>query len=79
MPADPSVSPELLSYLEGLPEPHILFDRSYRIVGANAAYRAQHGGATPVVGRTCFDVSHGFEVPCDQAGESTIDRTISAA
>ena len=70
MPTDPAASPELLSYLEGLPEPHILFDRSYRILGANAAYRAQHGGAAPVIGRTCFDVSHGFEVPCDQAGES---------
>ncbi len=70
MPTDPAASPELLSYLEGLPEPHILFDRSYRILGANAAYRDQHGGAAPVIGRTCFDVSHGFEGPCDKAFES---------
>ena len=62
--------PELVSYLEGLPEPHILFDRSYRIVAANAAYRQQFGTGTPVVGRTCYAVSHHIDVPCDEAGES---------
>ena len=64
------VLPELVSYLEGLPEPHILFDRQYRIVAANAAYRRQFSAQQAVVGRTCFDVSHHFSVPCDQAGES---------
>ena len=65
-----SVLPELVSYLEGLPEPHILFDRQYRILSANAAYRRQFSPKTSVVGRTCFEVSHRFDVPCDQAGES---------
>ncbi len=62
--------PELVSYLEGLPEPHILFDRHYRIMAANAAYRRQFSPQAPVVGRTCHEVSHHFSVPCDQAGES---------
>jgi len=62
--------PELMSYLEGLPEPHILFDTQYRILAANAAYRHQFSPDNSVVGRTCFDVSHRFNVPCDQAGES---------
>ncbi len=66
----PDPLPELVSYLEGLPEPHILFDRQYRIVAANAAYRRQFSPAASVVGRTCFAVSHHFDVPCDQAGES---------
>ena len=65
-----SVLPELVSYLEGLPEPHILLDRQYRILSANAAYRRQFSPKTSVIGRTCFEVSHRFEVPCDQAGES---------
>jgi two-component system, NtrC family, response regulator HydG len=65
-----AVLPELASYLEGLPEPHILFDRQYRIVAANAAYRRQFSPQASVVGRTCFEVSHHFAVPCDQAGES---------
>jgi len=65
-----SVLPELVSYLEGLPEPHILFDQQYRILAANAAYRRQFSPQAAVVGRTCFEVSHHFTVPCDQAGES---------
>ena len=65
-----AVLPELVSYLEGLPEPHILFDRQYRILAANAAYRRQFSAQTSVVGRTCYEVSHHFSVPCDQAGES---------
>jgi DNA-binding NtrC family response regulator len=71
MPA-PAIGPppELVSYLEGLPEPHILFDRQYRILAANAAYRAQFGPGGSVVGRTCYEVSHRFTQPCDQAGES---------
>ncbi|MFZ3024269.1 sigma 54-interacting transcriptional regulator, partial [Pseudomonas sp.] len=61
---------ELVSYLEGMPEPHILFDRRYRIVAANAAYRRQFSTDTSVIGRTCYDVSHHFTAPCDQSGES---------
>lgn len=62
--------PELMSYLEGLSEPHILFDKQYRILAANQAYRRQFSPAHSVVGRTCYEVSHHFHVPCDQAGES---------
>ncbi len=66
----PSVLPELVSYLEGLPEPHILFDKHYRIVAANAAYQREYSPKAGVVGRTCYEVSHHSSVPCDQAGES---------
>jgi two-component system, NtrC family, response regulator HydG len=65
-----TVLPELVSYLEGLPEPHILFDSQYRIIAANAAYRRQFSPQASVVGRSCYEVSHHFSVPCDQAGES---------
>lgn len=70
MPSKPGRLPELVSWLEGLPEPHILFDREYRIVAANAAYRAQFSPGRSVIGRTCHEVSHHFDRPCDQAGES---------
>lgn len=66
----PNVLPELVSYLEGLPEPHILFDQQYRILAANAAYRRQFSAHESVIGRTCYEVSHHFSVPCDKAGES---------
>ena len=62
---------ELVSYLEGQPEPHIVCDLHYRIVGANRAYRQRYGlGLGEIVGRTCHAVSHRSPVPCDQAGEA---------
>ncbi|MCK6408959.1 MAG: sigma 54-interacting transcriptional regulator, partial [Thauera sp.] len=70
MPPDPRPLPELVSFLESLPEPHILCDRDYRIIAANAAYRRAWPDAHSVVGRTCYDVSHRYSVPCDRAGES---------
>jgi two-component system response regulator HydG len=62
--------PELVSFIELAPEPHILFDRDYRVIAANKAYRAQYGGGRSVIGRTCYDVSHHYSVPCDRAGEA---------
>jgi len=61
---------ELISFLDGLPEPRIVMDLDYRIVAANAAYLREFGDDRPVAGRTCYEVSHHFSVPCDQAGES---------
>ncbi|MBU1236507.1 MAG: sigma 54-interacting transcriptional regulator [Gammaproteobacteria bacterium] len=62
--------PELVSFLDGLAEPRIVMDADYRIVAANAAYTREFGGGRPVIGRLCYEVSHHFTVPCDQAGES---------
>jgi DNA-binding NtrC family response regulator len=62
--------PELMSFLEGMNEPHILFDTEYRILAANAAYRQQFSPDRSVVGRTCYEVSHHFNKPCDQSGET---------
>lgn len=61
---------ELIAYLDGLPDPHIVFDTQYRIVAANAAYRRDYGHGQEVSGRCCYEVSHHIDVPCDQAGES---------
>ncbi len=65
-----SPPPELVAYLDSLSEPHILFDGRYRIAAANAAYRHRYGDAHPVVGRHCYEVSHHFDRPCDESGES---------
>ena len=43
--------PELTAFLEGLPEPHILFDAQYRILAANGAYRRQFSPERSVIGR----------------------------
>lgn len=68
----PSPQPpaELISFLESLIEPHILCDRDYRIIAANESYRAKWEGQRKIIGRTCYEVSHQYKVPCDQAGES---------
>ena len=66
----PDAPPELLAYLEALPEPHILMDHGYTILGANSAYAQRFGSPLGIAGNKCFEVSHHFTVPCDQAGES---------
>ncbi len=70
MHPSPPLPETMTAWLESLPEPHILFDRHYRILAANAAYLRQYGQGRPVLGRTCHEVSHHSSVPCDQAGES---------
>lgn len=60
--------PELVSFLDTLPEPHILCDRNYRIIATNAAYQASYGGDTSLVGRRCHEVSHHYSAPCDRVG-----------
>jgi transcriptional regulator with PAS, ATPase and Fis domain len=62
---------ELQSLVRQLHGAHIVIDDQYRIVAANDAYRdAFTKDGQQVVGRHCYEVSHGYTVPCDQAGES---------
>jgi len=68
------IPPELRDLLEALPEPRIVTDTEYRILAANKAYREAFGqvDGAPIrlLGRTCYEVSHRFDRPCDQCGES---------
>jgi transcriptional regulator with PAS, ATPase and Fis domain len=60
----------LVSFLEHEAQPMIVLDPDYNILASNTAYRRQFGIAgQPVAGRKCFQVSHHYDVPCDQAGE----------
>jgi transcriptional regulator with PAS, ATPase and Fis domain len=61
---------ELEAYLEELPEPRIILDAEYTILAANKAYARDFGSGQSVVGRRCYEVSHGIDIPCDRAGES---------
>ncbi|MBK8321578.1 MAG: sigma 54-interacting transcriptional regulator [Betaproteobacteria bacterium] len=61
---------ELASFLDSQADPRIVMDAQYRIVAANKAYCREFGHGQAVVGRRCYEVSHRFTVPCDQAGES---------
>ena len=66
---------ELLALIDALPEPRILVDPDYRILAANAAYRHTFGNASKIIGRTCYAVSHHYDKPCDQCGESCPRQT----
>ncbi len=68
---------EVISLLEGLPEPRIVVDTDYRILAANNAYRQEYGNTQAMIGRTCYEISHHFKKPCDQCGESCPRQTAS--
>jgi DNA-binding NtrC family response regulator len=71
----PKLPGELLALLESLPEPRILVDPDYRILSANAAYRHTFGNPSDIIGRTCYEISHHYDKPCDQCGESCPRQT----
>lgn len=53
--------------LEAIHDPAILLDRNYRICATNRAYTDTYGPTA--LGRHCYEISHDYDVPCDQAGE----------
>ena len=63
---------ELASLIDQLPGCRLLLDAEYRIVAANPAYLNCCGAhcACDAVGRYCYEVSHGYDAPCDSHGES---------
>ena len=63
------VSGEIASILDCFTEPVVLIGLDYRIVAANQAYR-QHYQCGDIVSKCCYEVSHRYTVPCDQAGET---------
>ena len=56
--------------LETLDDPAVLLSPEHRILVANEAYRARFAPARNPAGRACYEVSHGFERPCDEMGET---------
>lgn len=63
------IPPDLSAVLNTHRDPAVLLDLDYFILAANAAYTRIFGGTPVAEGRRCFEVSHGYSVPCDQAGE----------
>ena len=49
--------------------PAVLVSADYRIQATNRQYKEQFG-AVDLQRQHCFEVSHGYRVPCDQAGEA---------
>lgn len=61
---------ETLRLLDSFPDPKILLDKRYRIIAANAAYHREFGSKQKIQGRFCYELSHHYDKPCDQAGET---------
>jgi two-component system, NtrC family, response regulator HydG len=59
-----------LSQLEQCSDPSVILDRNFNILATNSFYRNNFHQGREVSGHTCYQVSHGFDVPCDKAGES---------
>ncbi len=63
-------SSDLVAMLEGYDWPAILVTADYRILAANHRYRDKFGDIASPGNSHCYQVSHGYSTPCDQAGEN---------
>ena len=70
MTEETMINPDVTAILECLDDPAILLSRDYRILRANSAYQTMYGDDLSLRSRHCYEVSHRYQVPCDQAGEA---------
>jgi transcriptional regulator with PAS, ATPase and Fis domain len=61
--------PAMAEMLEGFEYPAILVSADYEIIATNQLYVEVFGAIDLSQRHNCFKVSHGYDVPCDQAGE----------
>ncbi|WP_018935631.1 sigma-54-dependent Fis family transcriptional regulator [Thioalkalivibrio sp. ALJ24] len=61
---------EVVSILDVFQEPAILLSPDYDILGANQAYRRLYDVDAGGNGQRCYEASHNFRRPCDEAGET---------
>jgi len=61
---------EITGILDAIDAPAVAISTDYRILAASQAYCDTYGDGNPLHHRTCYEVSHRYAVPCDQAGES---------
>jgi DNA-binding NtrC family response regulator len=59
----------LAGMLEGYDAPAILVTADYRILATNERYRERFGEIAADRPAHCYAISHGYDRPCDQAGE----------
>ena len=60
--------PDCESLIGLFPDPFVVIDRQFQIVAANQKYR-DHYHQEDIVGKHCYEVSHGIDRPCSQNGE----------
>jgi two-component system response regulator HydG len=62
--------PEIRELLNAFVDPVVLIGRDYRILAANDVYRLHYGMTNRQRNARCYEVSHKFRQPCDEAGET---------
>jgi len=62
-------NPDMASMLNGYDCPAILVSADYQILASNHLYEENFGTIENTEPALCYKVSHGYKVPCDQAGE----------
>ncbi len=62
-------TPFVKELLDSHTEPSVIIDRDYIIIAANSAYRKLHD-FNPGEKKHCYEVSHHYNKPCDQEGET---------
>jgi len=64
------VLPELMAMADALPEPRVFLGADYRVLAVNQAWRQEFGDPGDLAGRSCYEISHHANAPCDRFGES---------
>ncbi len=65
----------LASVLEGIGDAVVVIDRDFSIISANRGYLGQTKRTVgELIGRRCYEISHGFSRPCDEMGEDCAVR-----
>ena len=62
-------NPSIARMLDGYDYPAILVTADYRILATNELYRQSFGSIDTGKPAHCYQISHGYQQPCDQAGE----------
>jgi len=60
---------EFTALLDAFTQPAAILSGDYRILSANQAYQDHYSGLKQIAGLHCYEVSHGYQRPCDQEGE----------
>jgi two-component system, NtrC family, response regulator HydG len=69
IPTSP-LSEEITAILNSYDAPTIITNSEYIILAANKAYMQEYAENIQFGKSRCYEISHEFSVPCDQAGES---------
>ncbi len=56
--------------LDGYDDPAVLIDADYNVVASNSSYDFRFGGLQNRPSAKCYDLSHGYQRPCDLEGET---------